>query len=45
VRGKSQISNYKFQIMTKYQIPKEGIEDWRLEFIWVLVLGIWDFCA
>jgi hypothetical protein len=34
--------------MTNYQIPIggiDGIEYWRLEFIWILVLGIWDFRA
>jgi hypothetical protein len=31
--GKSQISNSKFQIMTNYQIPIEGIEYWRLELV------------
>jgi hypothetical protein len=45
MRGKSQISNSKFQIMTNYQIPIEGIEYWGLEFIWILVLGVWNFCA
>ena len=29
--------------MTNYQIPKMNIEYWGLEFIWVLVLGIWNF--
>jgi hypothetical protein len=43
---KSQSPNYKHQIITNHQIPmtqNRSFGYWLLEFIWLLMLGVWIF--
>src|SRR3954453_9696461 len=39
-----QITNRIQCSITKFQFPSRIIDAWRLEFVWTLVLVIWDLC-